>query len=218
MLRALCNQLRYLLQPSFPKALRRFPNLQLEPHHSSRNSGLEPLLHQAFQTRSLVFPPLPPPPAPVVQTFVFRLAILCIETLSPHLRRSSSSKAAQVASRRSLPWKGISVAFHPNCCHPPHHESDLLTFLLVHQAAPSRRAGTVSLLPPASEWTRASPMQDAQSAPSEQKRTALPLPALSSTPTAYGAQNSCMPRITESPCCTPGNCLHTVNQLSSRMK
>lgn len=55
------NQLHYLLQPSFPKALRRFSNLRVEPHHSSRNSSLEPLRHRAFQTRSLVFiPPASP--------------------------------------------------------------------------------------------------------------------------------------------------------------
>ena len=117
----------------------------------------------------------------------------------------------QVASQRSLPWKGISVAFRPNCYHRPHRESDLLTFLLVHQAAPSLRAGAVSLLPPASEWTRASPTQDVQSAPPEQKCPALPLPVSSSTRTACGTQNGCMPCTTESPCCTPGNCHHTVN-------
>lgn len=71
------NQLRDLLQPSFPKALRRLPNLQVEPHHSSRNSKFGAAPPVGISNAQPCFPPLLPPPAPVVQTFVFRLAILC---------------------------------------------------------------------------------------------------------------------------------------------
>ena len=84
--------------PPFPRLSGGFLTCRWNHIIPVETQSLEPLLHQAFQTRSLVFHPSCLPQLQWFRPLFSGWPFSARETLSHRLRHSSSSKAAQVAS------------------------------------------------------------------------------------------------------------------------